>query len=143
MSATTKTGAFDISEIVNYDADEDLHSVKMGIKTKKGLVLHYTVHGKSPEVAMNRAKFLARLLTTLRPDKNDNPWIKFDGSYDKEYYDVTLISGKVIENCYPNAGDFTVLKENAGYKVSTEIKGSQVSLIRLSNFDPFKKSINE
>jgi len=143
MSATTKTGAFDISEIVNYDADEDLHSVKMGIKTKKGLVLHYTVHGKSPEVAMNRAKFLARILTTLRPDKNDNPWIKFDGNYEKEYYDVKLLTGDIVENCYPNAGDFHVLKENNNFAKGCVIEGGTVGEIRLSNYDPFKKSINE
>lgn len=33
-------------------------------------------------------------------------WKKYTGEYEKIFYDIKLKSGKIIENCYPNAGTF-------------------------------------
>lgn len=143
MSATETVGAYIIGTRVDYDADEKLHSVKMGIKTKKGMILNYTVHGITPESAVNKAKQLARILTATRPVTIKHPWVKFDGNYEKEYYDVKLITGEIVESCYPNAGTFHVLEENNNYAQGAIIEGVVVAEIRLSLYDPFKKRIHE
>lgn len=33
-------------------------------------------------------------------------WQPYRGEYDKYEYDIKLIDGTVVENCYPNAGVF-------------------------------------
>lgn len=36
----------------------------------------------------------------------DYDWIKYDGDYEKEWYDIKLVNGQIIEKCWPNAGNF-------------------------------------
>lgn len=139
MSATKTVGAYEISNIISFDPDENLYQVKMGVKSKKGLIIHYTVHGKSPTIAENRAKFIAKLLTNLKSDTMEYPWDTYDGAYEKEYYDVKLVTGEIVLNCYPNAGTFHVLKANGKYAEGCVIEGNVVAEYRLSLFDPFKR----
>lgn len=139
MSATKAHGAYEISEHATWDSDENMYQVKMGIKSKKGLIIHYIVMGKSKTVARNRATFLAELLTAMRPGTIHQPWEPFTGDYAKEYYDIKLVTGDIVENCYPNAGTFHVLKENGKFAQGYMIEGSTVAEFRLSNYDPFQK----
>lgn len=32
-------------------------------------------------------------------------WKEFDGDYDKKFYDVKTSDGKIIKECWPNAGN--------------------------------------
>lgn len=36
----------------------------------------------------------------------NNDWIRFTGTYEKEWYDVQLHDGTIVETVYPNAGYF-------------------------------------
>jgi len=33
----------------------------------------------------------------------ENPWIPYDGEREKEFYDIKLKNGEVIECCWPNS----------------------------------------
>jgi len=33
-------------------------------------------------------------------------WVKFDGEYEKIFYDIETKDGEIFLRCYPNAGDF-------------------------------------
>lgn len=33
-------------------------------------------------------------------------WVKFDGEYEKIFYDIETKDGEIICRCYPNAGNF-------------------------------------
>lgn len=55
-------------------------------------------------------------------------WIKYTGDYEKEFYDIKLLTGEVYENCWPNAGTFHIT--GADGKV---IDGNQVAYIKQSN----------
>lgn len=54
-------------------------------------------------------------------------WQLYKGDYDKFEYDIKLSDDKIIENCYPNGGDFTPLESNDHYN------GKSVKEIRFSN----------
>lgn len=38
-------------------------------------------------------------------------WQPYTGDYDKFEYDIKLIDGTVVENCYPNAGEFNSISD--------------------------------
>lgn len=40
--------------------------------------------------------------STTEPSK----WVEYVGYYEKRFYDIELLGGEVICNCYPNAGGF-------------------------------------
>lgn len=54
-------------------------------------------------------------------------WQPYKNDYDKFEYDIKLFDGEVIENCYPNGGNFTPLETNDHYD------GRDVKEIRFSN----------
>jgi hypothetical protein len=62
-----QTGDFTLGPLM-WDADLDCWYIRMGVVTKKGMTLHYTIHGKTPERTEEMAEKLCRLLTVLRPD---------------------------------------------------------------------------
>ncbi len=33
-------------------------------------------------------------------------WIEYTGEYEKQFYNIKLKDGKIINNCWPNAGTF-------------------------------------
>lgn len=72
MSATKTIENYEVSETPVWDHDLDTWCVRVGIMTRKGLLIHYSVHGKSPEIAINRADILARILSAFNPN-NLNP----------------------------------------------------------------------
>ena len=37
-------------------------------------------------------------------------WIKYTGEYEKIFYDIELLWGEIIYNCYPNANTFHTSK---------------------------------
>lgn len=47
-------------------------------------------------------------------------WQPYMGDYDKFEYDIQLFDGRIIENCYPNAGKFNPLMNNDQY-LETEV----------------------
>lgn len=47
----------------------------------------------------------------LMPDEFED----YPGDYEKICYDIQLKDGRVIENCYPNAGHFIELKTSHDY----------------------------
>lgn len=53
-------------------------------------------------------------------------WQPYRG-YEKYEYDIKLFTDEVVENCYPNAGEFTPFSSNRGYDESRVIE------IRFSN----------
>jgi len=62
--------------------------------------------------------------------KYDEKWSDYDHSYgyDKQEYDIELRDGKIVFNCYPNAGIFrSYNKETKG-----EYLEQDISRIRLS-----------
>jgi hypothetical protein len=67
MSATKTTGAYEIGPTLE-DLDFGGYLVRVGIRLRNGPVIHYTCHGRSPEVAENRAEILARIMTALKPN---------------------------------------------------------------------------
>lgn len=36
----------------------------------------------------------------------ESEWKSYNGEYEKEWYDIELESGDIIEQCWPNAGWF-------------------------------------
>lgn len=58
----TKTMNYTIGEVL-FDAEENLHFCKMGIKTRKEIELHYTVWAKTALDCKERAESLAEILT--------------------------------------------------------------------------------
>ncbi len=43
----------------------------------------------------------------MKPINNlPGEWEKFNGEYEKVFYDIELKDGEVIIHCYPNAGNF-------------------------------------
>jgi hypothetical protein len=67
MSATKTTGAYEIGPTVP-DLDFGGYLIRVGIKTRKGLVIHYTCHGDSPSETEHLADVLARIMTVLKPN---------------------------------------------------------------------------
>lgn len=63
MSATEIVGNYEISKHAEFDEDAKLFFVKMGIKTKKGMTLHYTVWGITEMSCKNKADALAEILS--------------------------------------------------------------------------------
>jgi hypothetical protein len=62
-----QTGEYTIGHVL-WDGDKALWYCKMGIHSRNGeITIHYTVWGRKPEIAENRAEMLARILTALRP----------------------------------------------------------------------------
>ncbi len=57
---------------------------------------------------------LSHLMSSFCPSKKETKepklptigteWIPWDGNYVKEFYDIKLHDGKVLRNCWPNAG---------------------------------------
>ena len=68
MSATKPVGNFEVGKDAIWDEDLEQWFIRVGVKVKKGMVINYTVHGKSPEVAANRAEVLARVMSVIKPD---------------------------------------------------------------------------
>jgi len=59
--------------------------------------------------------------------KYTNEWQEYDHEYgyDKQEYDIELNTGKIIKNCYPNAGKFMSFHpktENKSYFESKVVK---------------------
>ena len=44
-------------------------------------------------------------------------WQKYEGRYEKEYYDIKTKTGKVYKQCWPNAGNFWPDKSKKGEEV--------------------------
>lgn len=44
-------------------------------------------------------------------------WIIFDGSYEKEFYDILLKNGSILLKCWPNADTFHEVKTGKVIKV--------------------------
>lgn len=53
-------------------------------------------------------------------------WKVFDGHYDKTMYDIRLVSGEIVEECWPNAGTFYCLETGKEYD------GSLIMLVKES-----------
>jgi hypothetical protein len=66
MSAVKGVGRYIISCHATKDEDENLYYVKMGIRSKKGMVIHYTVWGDTEESAIHKAEVLAEILSSDR-----------------------------------------------------------------------------
>ena len=57
-----------------------------------------------------------------------NDWIKYEGEYEKEFYDIKLHSGEIIPNCWPNAGTFHTGLDRI-------VDGGEVSHFRLAVYE--------
>jgi len=55
---------------------------------------------------------------------NESSWIKYTGEYEKTFYDIELMCGEIIYNCYPNANTF--------HTNGQVIEGKDVRNIRIS-----------
>lgn len=53
-------------------------------------------------------------------------WVKFDGEYEKVFYDIETKEGKVTKKCYPNAGNFHTPDGQV-------VDGEDVQMIRVSD----------
>lgn len=51
-------------------------------------------------------------------------WVKYEGKYEKQFYDIELIDGEVIEHLWPNAGYF--------HGDGTTVNGDSVKYFRVS-----------
>lgn len=40
------------------------------------------------------------------PKGSPGRWVKFDGEYEKVFYDIETKDGEISNRCYPNAGNF-------------------------------------
>lgn len=75
-------------------------------------------------------------------------WIKYSGNYEKQEYDVKLVDGSVIKNCWPNAGMFCPLvhyeKNNLTNYIDHigMISGQYVVAIKSSDTNSFWLRIN-
>lgn len=56
-------------------------------------------------------------------------YIKYNGDYEKVYYDIKTYDGKEYSICYPIAGDFHTV-------AGKHIKGHDVELFKLSDKHP-------
>lgn len=65
-------------------------------------------------------------------------WQPYRGDYDKFEYDVKLKDGTIVENCYPNGGEFNSISDEHNRQSFPE---SEVVEIRFSNTPRF--GINE
>ena len=54
-------------------------------------------------------------------------WIKYTGEYEKIFYDIELMWGEIIRNCYPNADTFHTSSGQV-------IEGKDVQNIKPSSF---------
>lgn len=61
-----KVGDYELGPCL-WDADMEAWYIRMGMKSRSGLIIHYSIYGSKPEIAENRADILARILTALRP----------------------------------------------------------------------------
>jgi hypothetical protein len=66
MSATQKIGLYDVSSDALWDEELQAYYARIGKKTKKGLILHYTSYSATKEKAMERAELLARILSKVQ-----------------------------------------------------------------------------
>lgn len=57
-------------------------------------------------------------------------WQPYTGDYDKFEYDIKLIDGTVVENCYPNAGEFNSISDKHN---NQSFKEELITNIRFSN----------
>lgn len=68
MSATKPIGNFEVGKDALWDTDLEQWFIRVGVKAKKGMVINYTCHGKTPAVAAHRANVLARIMSAIKPD---------------------------------------------------------------------------
>lgn len=59
--------------------------------------------------------------------KHSNEWQEWTGQYDKRMYDVMLPDGTIIEQCWPNAGEFHATDGIDGKKYNVEGMSIRVS----------------
>lgn len=64
----------------------------------------------------------------------DRPFRRWNGRYQKEFYDVLLPSGEIVKNCWPNAGK---LNELTGKRRQWKYKKTGSLRVRLAARTPF------
>lgn len=70
MSDIKTVGNYEIGPAI-WDADLETWCIRAGVKSRTGsLIIHITAHGKSPEVAKNRAEAYCLLMTAMRPPES-------------------------------------------------------------------------
>jgi hypothetical protein len=56
-------GTYEIAKDPLWDPEMERWYIHIGIQTKKGIEIHYTAIGKTPEIVKHRAEMLARVMT--------------------------------------------------------------------------------
>jgi hypothetical protein len=57
-----------------------------------------------------------------------NTWMKFNGEYDKQYYDLKLKTGRLVTHCWPYKGTFNPVNRTNEWP----IEGWRIDEIRIS-----------
>ncbi len=61
-------------------------------------------------------------------------WTPFDGDYEKRIQDIKLKNGDIVYECYPNAGEWNILRKKGNEKYyGKEIPVTEATHTRLTD----------